>query len=121
MGCITDTFDQSQSIEKERDAMVCCFIEYLGEPQEGLFQDSQNDQEGHTTPMVEDEPVDVTIVIEGIQVISGCGNKTKACMLLMGLIYALNLYLMECLKKVHSLIIKLMEQSVPCLVGDSYP
>ncbi|KAI5089364.1 hypothetical protein C0J45_20772, partial [Silurus meridionalis] len=31
---------------------------------------------------------DVSIVIEGIQVISGCGYKTK---LLIGLIYALNL------------------------------
>ncbi|KAK3524166.1 hypothetical protein QTP70_018540, partial [Hemibagrus guttatus] len=29
-------------------------------------------------PMAEDDPVDMTIVIEGIQVISGCGYKTKA-------------------------------------------
>ncbi|KAK3525684.1 hypothetical protein QTP70_004904 [Hemibagrus guttatus] len=40
--------------------------------------------------MAEDDLVDMTIVIEGIQVISGCGYKTKACMLI-GLINALNL------------------------------
>ncbi|XP_046706194.1 uncharacterized protein LOC124386405 [Silurus meridionalis] len=96
---------QSQSIENKRDAVLSCLIEYLGEPQEELFQDSQlnmkNDQEGQTeqtmkvllihNPMAEDDPVDVSIVIEGIQLISGCGYKTKACMLLIGLIYALNL------------------------------
>ncbi|KAI5109064.1 hypothetical protein C0J45_0461, partial [Silurus meridionalis] len=99
----------------------------------------KNDQEGQTeqtmkvllihNPMAEDDPVDISIVIEGIQVISGCGYKTKACMLLIGLIYGLNLeypkklkntfevfqkLILEldggkCLKKVHSLKIKLME------------
>ncbi|KAF7688988.1 hypothetical protein HF521_013795, partial [Silurus meridionalis] len=126
----------SQSIENKRDAVLSCLIEYLGEPQEELFQDSQEGQTEQTmkvllihNPMAEDDPVDVSIVIEGIQLISGCGYKTKACMLLIGLIYALNLEYpkklkntfevfqklileldgVNCLKKVHSLKIKLME------------
>lgn len=32
---------QSQSIEKKRDVVVCCLIEYLGERQEDLFHDCQ--------------------------------------------------------------------------------
>ncbi|KAK3513305.1 hypothetical protein QTP70_009777 [Hemibagrus guttatus] len=40
--------DCSQSIAKKMDAVVCCFIEYLGEPQEELFQDFQNDPEFRT-------------------------------------------------------------------------
>lgn len=43
-----------------------------------------------SSPAVEDQD-DVVIVIEGIKVLNGCGNRTKACVLLMGLIYALNL------------------------------
>ncbi|XP_024656342.2 B-cell receptor CD22-like [Maylandia zebra] len=41
--------------------------------------------------MAEEDPSDVFIVIEGNQVMEGCGSRTKACVLLMGLIYALNL------------------------------
>lgn len=79
--------------------------------------------------MAEEDPAEVSIVIEGNQVLTGCGNQTKACMLLMGLIYALNLeYPMtlkntfevfqklfleldgaKLLKKVHSLKSKLMK------------
>ncbi|KAI2644708.1 Histone transcription regulator slm9 [Labeo rohita] len=42
-------------------------------------------------PTVEEDPADVCVVIEGNKVLSGCGNRTTACILLMGLIYALNL------------------------------
>ncbi len=41
-------------------------------------------------PTVEN-PADVCVVIEGIKVLTGCGNRTTACILLMGLIYAFNL------------------------------
>ncbi|XP_037390186.1 uncharacterized protein LOC119265406 isoform X3 [Pygocentrus nattereri] len=131
--------NESQSVEKKRDAVVCCLMEYLGEHQEDLFQDCQSEHEDHTDQtmkvivihdaMSEDDPADVFVVIEGIQVLKGCGNKTKACVLLMGLIYALNLeypkklkYTFEVfqkifleldgaklLKRVHSLKSKLME------------
>ncbi|KAG9269204.1 hypothetical protein AMEX_G16207 [Astyanax mexicanus] len=98
---LLNTVNESQGIEEKRDLVVCCLIEYLGEHQEDLFQDCQNGHEDYTdqtmkvlvthSAIAEDDPVDVSIVIEGIQVLKGCGNKTKACMLLMGLIYALNL------------------------------
>ncbi|KAI9535094.1 hypothetical protein NQZ68_007183 [Dissostichus eleginoides] len=66
-------------------------------------------------------PADVSIVIEGDRVLTLCGNETKACALLMGFIYALNLeypkklkYTFELdgaklLKKIQSLKCKLME------------
>lgn len=39
----------------------------------------------------EEDPVDVSIILEGREVLHGCGNLAKACTILMGLIYALNL------------------------------
>lgn len=38
-----------------------------------------------------DEEPDVSIVLEGSKVLTKCENTAKACALLMGLIYALNL------------------------------
>lgn len=37
------------------------------------------------------DPVDVLIIIESSGVLNNCGNRAKACTLLMGLIYLLNL------------------------------
>ncbi|GAA6217884.1 uncharacterized protein LOC107575081 [Lates japonicus] len=129
---------QSQGIEKKRDAVVCCLISYLGERQEDLFHDCQ-ECEDHTdktmkvivkhSVMAEEDPSDVSIVIEGNTVMEECGSRTKACVLLMGLIYALNLEYPQqlkntfdafqklfleldaakLLKKVHSLKSKLMQ------------
>lgn len=41
-------------------------------------------------PTAEEDPADISIVIEGNEVLR-CENRSKACMLLMGVIYALNL------------------------------
>ncbi|MEQ2256899.1 hypothetical protein ILYODFUR_028816 [Ilyodon furcidens] len=41
---------------------------------------------------------EVSLVIEGNRVLTGCGNRTKACMQLMGLIYPFNLEYPEILK-----------------------
>lgn len=80
-------------------------------------------------PMAEEDPADVAILIEGNQVLNRCGNRTMACVMLMGLIYALNLQYptslkytfdvfqklvleldgAKLLKKVHTLKTKLME------------
>lgn len=38
-----------------------------------------------------ENPVDVSIVLEGQEMLTQCGSTAKACILLMGLIYALNL------------------------------
>ncbi|XP_061565367.1 uncharacterized protein LOC133419892 [Cololabis saira] len=114
---LLDTVNESQSIEKKRDAVVSCLIEYLGERQEELFQDCQDECEDHTDQtmkvivihnvMAEEDPAEVSIVIEGIQVLTGCGNRTKACMLLMGLIYALNLEYPKTLKNTFQVFQKL--------------
>uniref|UniRef100_A0AAY4AB35 Uncharacterized protein n=1 Tax=Denticeps clupeoides TaxID=299321 RepID=A0AAY4AB35_9TELE len=37
------------------------------------------------------DPVDVSIILEGKEILPGCHNAAKACALLMGLIYALNI------------------------------
>ncbi|CAI5692279.1 unnamed protein product [Oreochromis niloticus] len=97
---LLDTLNDTQSIEKKRDLLICCLISYLGERQEDLFHDCQ-ECEDYTDNMMnvivihnimaEEDPSDVFIVIEGNQVMEGCGSRTKACVLLMGLIYALNL------------------------------
>lgn len=39
----------------------------------------------------EEDPVDVSTILEGMEVLHGCGNLAQACTLLMGLIYSLNL------------------------------
>lgn len=38
-----------------------------------------------------EDPVDVSILLEGREMFPGCGSTAKACTLLMGLVYALNL------------------------------
>lgn len=48
--------------------------------------------------MAEKDPAELCVVIEGEKVLSGCGNRTKACLLLMGLIYVLNLEYPKTLK-----------------------
>ncbi|XP_073330049.1 uncharacterized protein [Pagrus major] len=136
---LLNTVNESQSIEDKRDAVICCLIEYLGESQEGLFKECQDSCEDHSDQtmkvivihdvMAEKNPAEVSVVIEGDQVLTGCGSRTKACILLMGLIYALNLEYPKALKntfevfqklfleldgakllkKVHSLKSKLME------------
>ncbi|KAF1388884.1 hypothetical protein PFLUV_G00067490 [Perca fluviatilis] len=100
---LLSTVNESQCVEKKRDAVVCCLIEYLGEHQEELFQDCQMEDvhEGNMdqtmkvlvvhNPAAEEDPADVLIVIEGNKVLNRCGYRTKACVLLMGLIYVLNL------------------------------
>ncbi|XP_041841785.1 uncharacterized protein LOC121640158 isoform X3 [Melanotaenia boesemani] len=97
---LLDSLNDAQSIEKKRDTVVCCLIGYLGERQEDLFHDCQEceDHTDNTMKVIvkhnitaEEDPSDVSIVIEGNTVMEGCGSRTKACVLLMGLIYALNL------------------------------
>lgn len=41
--------------------------------------------------VVGQDPVGVSILIDGKEVLDNCGSSAKACVLLMGLIYSLNL------------------------------
>ncbi|MEQ2311238.1 hypothetical protein AMECASPLE_017759, partial [Ameca splendens] len=58
-------------------------------------------------PLAEEDPAEVSVVIEGNRVLNGCGNRTKACMLLMGLIYGLNLEYPKMLKNTFAVFQKL--------------
>ncbi|KAE8281684.1 hypothetical protein D5F01_LYC20683 [Larimichthys crocea] len=60
-------------------------------------QDNRSDVTEHTVKVlvihgaVGEDPVDASIILEGVEILSGCRNTANACVLLMGLIYALNL------------------------------
>lgn len=62
-----------------------------------MQEDSRSDTSQHILKILVvhgvdgDAPVDVSILLEGKEILPGCGSTTKACTLLMGLIYALNL------------------------------
>ncbi|KAG1940743.1 interleukin-1 receptor accessory protein-like 1-A [Pimephales promelas] len=80
-------------------------------------QATEDELEGHTNqimkvlvihnPTAEEDPSDVLVVIEGNKVLTGCGNKTTACILLMGLMYALNLEYPKTLKYTFDMFQKL--------------
>ncbi|KAG1960360.1 hypothetical protein F2P79_006252 [Pimephales promelas] len=112
-----DKLSQTQSIEMRRESVIRSLILYLGEKEEDLFEDCLEDSCRDITQHIikilvvrgadGEDPVDVSILLEGKEMLSGCGNTAKACMLLMGLIYALNLeypralrYTFEVLQKV---------------------
>ncbi|KAG9262714.1 hypothetical protein AMEX_G24535 [Astyanax mexicanus] len=95
-----DKMCQDQSIEMRRDAIIRSLILYLGEKEE-LFKDCLEDNRSDVTEHLlkilvvhgaeGEDPVDVSILLDGAEILPGCCNTAKACGLLMGLIYALNL------------------------------
>uniref|UniRef100_A0A3B3RSE1 Uncharacterized protein n=2 Tax=Paramormyrops kingsleyae TaxID=1676925 RepID=A0A3B3RSE1_9TELE len=96
---ILNVLIQDDRIETRRDAVIRNLILYLGEVAENLFKDSKDgNQEDFSNSLMTilvhgngDEEPDVSIVLEGSKVLTKCQNTAKACALLMGLIYALNL------------------------------
>ncbi|KAK0148779.1 hypothetical protein N1851_010862 [Merluccius polli] len=97
---LLDRLSQKQSIEMRRETVIRSFILYLGEKEEELFEDcledSRSDVSNHILKILvvhgaDEDPVDVSILVEGHEILPGCNSTAKACSLLMGLIYALNL------------------------------
>nr|XP_029137678.1 uncharacterized protein LOC114921648 [Labrus bergylta] len=96
-----DKLSQNPSTDMRRDAVIRGLILYLGEKLEELFEDCLEDNRSDATHHIVkilvvhgtdgEEPVDVSILLEGKEVLTGCSSTAKACTLLMGLIYALNL------------------------------
>ncbi|KAI7792288.1 uncharacterized protein LOC130547351 [Triplophysa rosa] len=96
-----DELSQNQSIEMRCEAIIRSLIVYLGEKEEELFEDcleeSRSDAMQHILKILVvhlsdgEDPVDVSILLEGKEILPGCHNLAKACALLMGLIYTLNL------------------------------
>ncbi|XP_028434333.1 uncharacterized protein LOC114555819 [Perca flavescens] len=97
-----------QHVESRRDAIIRCLMEYLGESGEELIKDYQDvsreaikeEYAGHVMKIFvlressaeEDHtPADVSIIIEGTEVLDDCRYVAKACLLLMGFVYAMNL------------------------------
>ncbi|CAL8242066.1 unnamed protein product [Merluccius merluccius] len=97
---LLDRLSQKQSIEMRRETVIRSLILYLGEKEEELFEDcledSRSDVSNHILKILvvhgaDEDPVDVSILVEGHEILPGCNSTAKACSLLMGLIYALNL------------------------------
>ncbi|KAL7846617.1 hypothetical protein SRHO_G00215970 [Serrasalmus rhombeus] len=88
-------------MKAKRDAVIRSLILYLGEKEELLFEDclvnNRSDVTEHILKILVihgadgEDPVDVSILIDGAEILPGCCNTAKACALLMRLIYALNL------------------------------
>lgn len=95
-------------VDGRRDIIIRCLVEYLGESGEELIKDYQDvsqeavieDCSNHMMkitvihPNVAQEnqdPLYMSVIIEGTEVLEDCGSVTNACLLLMGVIYAVNL------------------------------
>ncbi|XP_051772154.1 uncharacterized protein LOC127524567 isoform X1 [Ctenopharyngodon idella] len=92
--------DPSTSVVKKRDVTLRCLIEYMGESGQELISDYYGKTESsvHEDLKMRNmqiyvcrEPDAVGVIIEGIPVLTDLGNLARACCLLLGMTYALNL------------------------------
>nr|XP_057928427.1 uncharacterized protein LOC131129192 isoform X2 [Doryrhamphus excisus] len=83
---------EDQSVESRREAAIRSLIVYLREQEEDLFKEQLNGDEVMKIVVSRgaSEPANATVVIEGAEVLDGL-TVPRACALLMGLMYALNL------------------------------
>ncbi|KAF6717744.1 hypothetical protein FQA47_025414, partial [Oryzias melastigma] len=95
------------NVHRRRDIIIRCLVEYLGETGEELIKDYQGvGQEAakedfsnhlmkiaviHPSVARDNEDVHVSFIVEGTEVLEDCKTVTNACLLLMGVIYAVNL------------------------------
>ncbi|KAL3987735.1 hypothetical protein ACER0C_014850 [Sarotherodon galilaeus] len=95
-------------VDGRRDIIIRCLVEYLGESGEELIKDHQDvsqealkeDCSNHMMKIIvihpnvaqeNQDPVNVSVIIEGTEILEDCGSVINACLLLMGVIYAVNL------------------------------
>ncbi|XP_038136610.1 sterile alpha motif domain-containing protein 3-like isoform X3 [Cyprinodon tularosa] len=89
------------TVEIRREVAIRCLVVYLGENEDSLFEyvDSESQIGDFESRVVKilvtkgttaSDPASTTIIIEGTEVLQGL-DVPRACALLMGLIYALNL------------------------------
>lgn len=96
-----EALSQLQCVSQRRDLIISCLIEYLGESNEDLFFKCQEEDRYLNpqtlkillvhSPVDQVDPVDIAISVDGTEVLTDIENKWKACVLLMGVIYALDL------------------------------
>ncbi|CAM4683345.1 unnamed protein product [Leuciscus chuanchicus] len=86
-----DRLSRNQSIEMRRETVIHSLILYLGEKEEELFEIFSKHEDTRSDAADREDPVNVSILLEVKEMFPGCGSTAKACTLLMGLIYALNL------------------------------
>ncbi|XP_069581897.1 uncharacterized protein [Brachyistius frenatus] len=92
--------DPDSSVVKKRDVTLRCLIEYVGESVQDLVSDYSKTAEDKMQKDLETQsmriyvchqPDAVGIIIDGSPVLTGLDNLSRACCLLLGLTYALNL------------------------------
>ncbi|KAL6463154.1 hypothetical protein MHYP_G00275450 [Metynnis hypsauchen] len=93
---------QDHTIERRREVAIRCMVVYLGEKEEDLFKEYVDGEDmskalaGEVMKIMVNkaartsDPASATIVIEATEVLRGL-DLARACALLMGLFYALNL------------------------------
>ncbi|KAF6725094.1 Sterile alpha motif domain-containing protein 3 [Oryzias melastigma] len=97
---IVQKLRQNLRIGMKREAVIHGLVLYLGEMQEELFKECHEDADCDLSADVlkilvvrgtAEDPVNVSIVLEGQEILCHCQNPAKACALLMGYIYGMNL------------------------------
>lgn len=83
------------SVERTREIVIRCLIEYLGEHEGHLKEFNNLELEqlimAITVTRASTSNKDIGIVIKGVEVITGLEDIARACSVLLGLNYALNL------------------------------
>ncbi|XP_052412500.1 uncharacterized protein LOC127958163 [Carassius gibelio] len=105
--------DQSLDIDIRRECLLKCLITYLGEDTSCLIKEYQADQREEAEREFEkttmaffviretdalSRALDISIVIDGVEVLNELPSVACACAMMFGLIYALNLKYPEGLK-----------------------
>uniref|UniRef100_A0A9J8ATE7 Uncharacterized protein n=2 Tax=Cyprinus carpio carpio TaxID=630221 RepID=A0A9J8ATE7_CYPCA len=105
--------DQSLDIDIRREGLLKCLITYLGEDASCLIKEYQADQREEAEREFEkttmaffviretdalSHALDISIVIDGVEVLNELPSVACACAMMFGLIYALNLKYPEGLK-----------------------
>ncbi|KAL7826197.1 hypothetical protein SRHO_G00339350 [Serrasalmus rhombeus] len=103
---LLDSLAKNNDLDHRRDLVIRGLISYLGENGEDLLKDYQDVNKddlsdsyiNHVLKIIvcrqsvsSEVLTDVSIVIEGTEVLADCKTVAKACTLLMGLMYALHL------------------------------
>ncbi|XP_056594794.1 uncharacterized protein LOC130426631 [Triplophysa dalaica] len=113
-----------RNIDMTRDIVLRCLICYLGEKEDNLIQEYNCDNGDVQQDILEhimkiaickgDHQEDISIILEGVQVMTGLGNMARACAVLLGLTYALNLTYPKKLKNTFEAFQKLLLELDVC-------